>query len=417
MKSNKLNVVLLAEQCNPEWPSLPIVGYKTCKEIAKIVNVTLVTHIRNKKQIEEEKFQWKNIIYIDNEYIANPIHKLLNFIRGDEGAWTTVQAMYYPTYLAFEWEAWKQLKTKIKAGEYDIIHRITPMSPTLPSPLSKWSKIPFIIGPLNGGLEWPRGFEKELNEEKEWLTKIRNIYKYLPYSKETYKSSSKILTSFKHTYQQIPTKYQTKTVDIPEVGIDPDIFFPRNTPQINTKKKVLFVGRLVPYKMPEVVIQAFINSDILKEHDLIILGDGPLRSYLEAKVEQNNCSDIISFVGWKTQKEVSEYMRNCEIFAFPSIRELGAGVVVEAMACGMASIVIDYGAPGKLVGDDCGIVIELSNREKLQLDFQHGLEKLVNLNGLQILRDNAAKKSKSLYSWEKKAQTYLELYQEVLSNE
>ena len=28
-------VLILAEECNPEWPSLPIVGYKYAREIAK----------------------------------------------------------------------------------------------------------------------------------------------------------------------------------------------------------------------------------------------------------------------------------------------------------------------------------------------------------------------------------------------
>ena len=49
------------------------------------------------------------------------------------------------------------------------------------------------------------------------------------------------------------------------------------------------------------------------------------------------------------EAEIGQLMRSSDILAFPSIRELGAGVVVEAMATGLPSIVVDYGGPGGLI--------------------------------------------------------------------
>jgi glycosyltransferase involved in cell wall biosynthesis len=44
---------------------------------------------------------------------------------------------------------------------------------------------------------------------------------------------------------------------------------------------ILFVGRLVPYKLPEVVVRAFAASPILQQHKLVIVGEGPESPRLE----------------------------------------------------------------------------------------------------------------------------------------
>ena len=49
-------------------------------------------------------------------------------------------------------------------------------------------------------------------------------------------------------------------------------------------------------------------------------------------------------MGQVKQSEVGEEMRRAGVFVFPSIRELGAGVVVEAMASAMTCVVANYGA-------------------------------------------------------------------------
>ena len=142
------------------------------------MEVVVATHIRNKENIERAGFGAASVEFIDNEYIAAPLHKLATFLRGGNGVgWTTTIAMAYPSYLAFEREVWKRFKADIRARRF--VHRLTPMSPTLPSPMATWLKplrIPFVVGPLNGGLKWPAEFQGELMRGREQLSYIRDAY-------------------------------------------------------------------------------------------------------------------------------------------------------------------------------------------------------------------------------------------------
>jgi glycosyltransferase involved in cell wall biosynthesis len=299
-----MRVLILADECNPEWPSLPIVGYKAAKAIAEYADTTVVTQIRNKENIDAVGLGKAKVDYVDSEYIARPVYRLLESLRGNEGSWTTVMAFNYPNYLAFEMGVWKKYKERIRNGEFDVIHRVTPMSPTQASFIAKRSPVPFVLGPLNGGLKWPKQFLKEMQREREWLSALRGAFKWLPYSRSTFSKSAAILASFEHTIEQVPAHAHDKTIDFPEVGIDPELFnSPRARPE-RDQKSILFAGRLVPYKLPEFVVQAFADSSVLQQHRLIIAGDGPCRVEMEQIVKQHGLEEIVQFVGWKTQAEI-----------------------------------------------------------------------------------------------------------------
>src|SRR5262245_46227131 len=129
-----MRALILADDCNPEWSSLPIVGYKAARAIAEHADVVVATHVRNRENIEKAGFGRAKVRYIDNEYVARPLFKFAKFLRhGTETAWTTAIALSYPSYLAFEWEVWKATRDELRNGAFDVVHRITPMSPTLPS--------------------------------------------------------------------------------------------------------------------------------------------------------------------------------------------------------------------------------------------------------------------------------------------
>ncbi len=411
--SQQLRVLILADDCNPDWPSLPVVGYKAARALADHAEVTVATHVRNRAQVDRDGIGKARVVYLDNEYIASPLFKLGKIIRGGQDAgWTTKIALTYPSYLAFEWEAWKKFKKQLKSGEFDVVHRLTPMSPTLASPMARWSPVPFVLGPLNGGLKWPRQFQGERAKEKEWLLKVRNAYRLLPYYRCTYRRSAAILTAFKHTIDDLPAAARDRMIDFPEVGVDPHVFAADTERAADPQRMTfLFAGRLTPLKLANVAVEAFARSQKLRRHRLVIVGEGTESQPLRDQIEKHKLEECVQMVGWKTQQEVGQLMREADVFVFPSIRDLGAGAVAEAMACGLCCAVVDYGGPGGLIEPDRGVKVPMGTQAQITDNFLAALEALADdPQRVRRLGDAARAYALGHLTWDVKARKTIEIY-------
>ena len=408
-------VLVLADDCNPEWPSLPVVGYKYVKALADVADVTLVTQVRNRPNIEKHGIGAAEVAYLDTEKVAAPLAKLAEFLRGGSGkGWTLQMAMDYPAYIWFEREAWRRFAPELHGGRFDLVHRVTPMSPTLPSYMAHLSPVPFVLGPLNGNLPWPPQFRAELAREREWLSFARSFYKLMPWHRSSYRDSACILAAFEHTMKDLRHSQLAKTIDFPEVGIDPELFATQER-EPASQLQFLYAGRLVPYKLPEVVVRAFATSPGLRRHRLRIAGDGPERPRLEAVIREHGLESCVELLGQQTQAQVAHLMRESHVFAFPSIRELGAGVVVEAMASGMACVVVDYGGPATLIAPDRGIKVPMGDLPSLVGSFRAAMESLVaDPQRVAALGRAAHAHALRHYAWSRKAAKTVEIYRWLL---
>lgn len=412
-----MKILLLADHCNPTFASTPYFGYQIVRAIAKKVDhATLVTQVRNRGALTKEDLGVAELTFVDSEYIARPIWRVAGWLQGDANkAMTVGVALNYPSSLAFDWEVWKQYGSRLKSGEFDVVHRVTPLSPTTPCPLAKWSPVPVVIGPVNGGLRWPKGFGAELAREKEWLTYLRRLHKWLPYYNSTYQDAAAILAGFQHTMQDLPPAVLPKTFDCSDVGYEDDqLNEPLDRP-LSPTMTVLFVGRLVPYKCADVVVRAFAASDLLRRHRLVIIGDGPDRPLIEQLIKENSLDASVELIGWLSHKEVMRRMSQADVLAFPSIRELGAGVVAEAMGMGLACVTTDYGAPGAYAAEGRGVAIPLTNKPELIKGYVNALEELA-LSPEKRARIGATGRryANANLTWAAKAETIVEVYNWVL---
>lgn len=104
-------------------------------------------------------------------------------------------------------------------------------------------------------------------------------------------------------------------------------------------------------------------------------------------------------------------MREADVFVFPSMRDLGAGVVVEAMACGCVPVVVDYGGPAGLVTESCGVRVPLGSKEHLTERFQIALENLASDDlHRRRLGEAAHKHAPEHFTWDAKARKMIEVY-------
>lgn len=413
-------VLIVAEAANPDWVSIPLEGWSLASALGEVADVHLVTQIRNRQAILNAGWiEGDDFTAIDSEAFARPLRRISNVLRGGAGkGWTTVTAISVISYYYFEALIWKRFGEAIRSGKYDLVHRITPPSPTIPSTIARKCRrvnVPFVLGPLNGGVPWPKGFDSARRQEKEWLSYVRGAYKLLPGYRSTLESASALLIGSRDTLAQVPTRYHEKCVYIPENAIDPAKFSRVTSPGDAHMLRACFVGRLVPYKGPDMLLEAAIPLLREKRLHLDIIGDGPLMPVLREMIQKEGLDSAVTLHGWMAHPELQEVMCRSQIFAFPSIREFGGAVVLEAMALGLVPVVVDYGGPGEHVTPNTGYKLPMERREKIVSSLHDKLKMLADdRQALVPMMIAARERVHSLFTWAAKARQVREVYGWVL---
>src|SRR5215472_16842493 len=255
---SRLRILLLGPDCHPERVSIPRVTYCHGAALAQLHDVTLVARSSVEHDLRRANAPFRSI-----EVIRTPLSDRIwswvfrRILKSNPDSQVRT-ALGYPFQIAFEWRAWRQLRRRIFAGEFDVVLRLLPMSPVLPSPFAFFLRkgpIPFVIGPLNGGLPWPPGFSQAQNQ-KEWISVFRSLYRVLPFARSTYRYATAIIAASSQTYAEL-AGYGDKIFFVPENGIDASLCFgdPR-TAEACPKLELIFVGGLVPRKACDLVLRA-----------------------------------------------------------------------------------------------------------------------------------------------------------------
>ena len=418
-----LRLLLIAEACNPTWTSVPLVGYNFARALSRRsdLDITLLSHVRNRAALEADPIAASvRLRFVDNEWLARPLYRFSRVLRGgDKLSWTIDTAMAWPSYMVFEKEAYREYGRQLRRGEFDLIHRVTPLSPTMGSPLASLAEVPMIVGPLNGGLPWPQEYPDLRRQEREWLVPLRKMYQYLPYYRSTYRHLAGVISGSLHTASEVPEYFHGKRFYLPENGIDPDRFpLASAWPDPEGRFRFITVGRLVPYKGVDLTLEAMGRSEALKGCELLIIGDGPQRPALEALAQHLGLNANVQFLGWVDQRRLAIEVGRSQVFVFPSLREFGGGVVLEAMASGLPPIVVNYGGPGELVRPDCGILLPMQAREPLVEALRQAMEELAGDPACcRAMGLAASRRVRQEFTWPKKAARLVDIYRQVLGGE
>lgn len=172
---------------------------------------------------------------------------------------------------------------------------------------------------------------------------------------------------------------------------------------------VSFVGRLIPEKGIELIIEAS-KSNILKNASVtfVMAGDGPLAEKV-AKAQ----SESLRWLGRLSVADVSALLQESQLLCLPSRSEGFSTILLESAACGCPAVVTDVGGARELIPDErYGTIIESMSASEIE----NAIFELTK-NG-DRLRDQAAMCQslvESEFNWDKTAESIEQAFRRASS--
>ena len=235
-------------------------------------------------------------------------------------------------------------------GKPDVIHVHTFLAGEIAIWIKKNYKIPFIVT------------EHSSNFERNLFTKTN-----LNFAKKVFKNSSFNIAVSQQLANSINKQLNSFKFEIIPNVVDVSFFKPQSDQ--SRLYDFISVGRLDDNKnqcqLIEAFYKAFANDKKIK---LLIVGDGPNKSNLQAKILEYNMSKQIFLNGYANRYDVLKFLQQSKYFVSTSKVETFGVVLIEAMSCGLPVLSTKSGGPESIVKNSMlGILCDLNDLEKEML--------------------------------------------------
>ncbi len=364
-----MRVLIAAENASARMGGEAILPYHYFRLLrARGVDAHLIVHARVRDELVEVfAGELARLHFVEDLWLQKVLFKLGRVLprRVDEATLGLVNQMLT------QWGQRGVVRGLAVAG-VTVVHQPIPVSPRTPSLLAV-DGVPLVVGPLNGGMEYPEAFRG--NESVGSRVAIAVARGFTDLGNALFAGKRKaavVLVANERTRRALPAGLRGVVAVVAENGVDLGAWGAGGT---SDGSRFVFVGRLVDWKALDVVLEAMVQVAGAR---LEVIGDGPMRGAWEAVAARLGVGDRVEFVGWRSQAECAARLAGCCALVLPSVYECGGAVVLEAMAMGRAVIATDWGGPADYLDATCGVLVKPVGREELVRGFAEGMTRLMS---------------------------------------
>lgn len=378
-----------------------ILGWNIVRQVARFHETWVLTQARNRPGIERAQKRGEAVEvrfrYIDYTLWWKPLwHKSF-----------TLHLYYY----FWQWLALAEARRLGRKVDFDLFQHATFANDWMPDYTGTRLGLPFVWGPIGGGQRNPKGFESEYG----WKARVGERYRILSQElgrrlvqgrRQCVERSRAILVCNEETRRMIPERHRGKIRSFPVTGINrEDLHDPVARRDGEDVFRLLTTGRLVRYKRFDFCIRSvetFVRRNPGARVLLEIIGEGPEGPGLKALTREMKMDGNVRFVPWMSHEELIRRMMACDVFLFPSLREGGGIVVIEAMACGRPVVALNSAGPGFHVQPEWGVKVEPKSPAQVVADLGFALERLWKDPELRLRLGQAARRrAEDYYLWDR----------------
>ena len=363
-----MKVMLSAYECQPNIGSEFGLGWAWANELAAMGHeIWVVTLSDNQSKIERELQRHPrtnlHFIYCKMRPCISWAYKITNLMRSPLGAKIVSQA----AKIWWQWDAYQIAKSLTQEVKFDLVHHVTNSTVRRPSFMGLLG-LPFIVGPLAGGVKTPWSLRKSyplIGWLSEFMRDLANAWvRFDPLMHLSFTYASKIYCDSTQTLKLIPQPYRSKSVVLFSI---PNCESTQISQVVERKSsesglfRVLYVGRFLYWKGIHLALKAFAQLHQKIPHvRFTLIGQGREQAWLERFAKQLGIEEALDWIPWMERKQLTSAYLQHDVLLFPSLHDTSPNVLLESFHHGLPVVCLDLGGPGVMVDDTCGRVIGTS---------------------------------------------------------
>jgi glycosyltransferase involved in cell wall biosynthesis len=230
--------------------------------------------------------------------------------------------------------------------------------------------IPFIFGPVGGGESSPHALRLSMSKKGKAFEAVRDIVNLLPHIDPFWRSMLKRCARIVVKTKETRACLSRQSIDRSVITLENMLSGPPHLAgEIDRVPplKLLFAGRLLPWKGVHLAVQAMALLSEQIPVKLTIVGKGKEESRLKEEVRRLHLEQLIDFVPWMPKAEFLTIYAKHDALLFPSLHDSGGTVVMEALAHGKPVICLDLGGPATTVDEHCARVVNTKDMSEIQV--------------------------------------------------
>lgn len=361
-----MKVLLSAYECQPNTGSEFGFGWAWASELAAMGHeIWVITLSDNQASLELELQRQPranlHFIYCKMSPWLPWAYKVTNLMRSQVLAlWVAQIAKVW-----WQWEAYQIARILNQEVKFDLVHHVTNSTVRRPSFMG-FLGIPFILGPLAGGVKTPWALRKSyptIGKLNDFIRDLANAWvRFDPLVNLSFASARKIYCDSNQTLKLIPQLYQYKSevlFSVPNCEITE--VFPSivREPRKTELFKVLYVGRFLYWKGIHLALEAFAQLyQKVPTARFTLIGNGREQGWLKRYMAELDIGEAVEWIPWMERQKLSSVYLNHDVLLFPSLHDTSPNVILESFYHGLPAVCLDLGGPGVMVNDTCGRVIK-----------------------------------------------------------
>jgi glycosyltransferase involved in cell wall biosynthesis len=419
----EIRILIVAEHASLKFggeAALPVHYYRILRR--RKIPVWLMVHERTRNELESLFARdGDRIVYVSDTKAHVLVWRFSKLLPDRISSFTAGFLLRFMTQIAQR----REIRRLLREQSISVVHQPIPVSPKEPS-LIFGVNVPVIIGPMNGGMDYPPGFRKlQGTTERLAVASGRRLADFMNWLMPGKRKASMLLVANERTRAALPRGVCSHIVNLVENGVDLMLWSP---PQSGANERsaqgtrFVFMGRLVALKAVDLLLIAFKQASAQTAMSLSIIGGGDEQAILEQMAGRlgilggaNDQPGKVSFLGWMTQSECARQLAQSDALVLPSMHECGGAVVLEAMAMEVPVIATAWGGPVDYLDSSCGILVKPSSKEAFVENLALALVRLAThpqercemgkAGRLKVIRD---------FDWETKVDRMLEHYRSCM---